>query len=147
MKLTSSVFDDGGSIPEKYGYEEENVSPPLRVEDAPDNAESFALVMDDPDAKPIAGKIWTHWVVWNLPAETTDIPEGDLPDDAVEGKTDYGEEAYGGPNPPGEEHTYRFKLYALDASLDLEAGSTEDDLEDAMDGHIVDETQLTGTYS
>lgn len=147
MKLTSSEFDDGKPIPDKYGYEEKNVSPPLRIENVPKEAESLVLVMDDPDAEPVAGKIWTHWVLWNIPSDTTEIPEGDVPEGAVEGQTDYGEQEYGGPNPPDHEHTYRFKLYALDSSLDLSPGSTENDLEEAMEGHVVEETQLLGTYT
>jgi Raf kinase inhibitor-like YbhB/YbcL family protein len=147
MKLKSPAFDNGEPIPKKYGYEEENISPPLSVADIPNDTESLALVIDDPDAKPIAGKVWVHWIVWNLPADTTDIPEGSLPEGTAEGQTDYGEQKYGGPNPPSGAHTYRFKLYSLDTSLDLEPGSTEADLEDAMNGHVVAETHLTGTYS
>ena len=147
MKLTTPAFDDGESIPDQYGYEAENVSPPLHVDDVPDEASSLALIMDDPDAEPIAGKIWTHWVVWNIPADMTTIAEGETPDAALEGQTDYGESTYGGPNPPDGEHTYRFRLYALDTELDLAAGSSESDLEAAMDGHVVAETLLTGTYT
>ena len=147
LKLDSPKFSDGGKIPRKYGYMNKNINPPLEISGVPDKTESLALVMDDPDAMEPAGKIWDHWVIWDISPEIEIIEEDDVPRGAVEGKNDYKKLGYGGPNPPDKEHTYIFKLYALDTKLDLKQGSTKDDLEDAMKGHILDKTKLTGTYA
>ena len=147
LKLDSPKFSDGKKIPRKYGYTNKNINPPLEISGVPDKTESLALVMDDPDAMEPAGKIWDHWVIWNISPEIEIIEEDDVPRGAVEGKNDYKKLGYGGPNPPDKEHTYIFKLYALDTKLDLKQGSTKDDLEDAMKGHILDKTKLTGTYA
>lgn len=148
LTLSTPAFDDGDPIPEKYGYEVDNVNPPLVVSGVPDDAASLALVVDDPDAMEPAGKIWDHWVVWNIPPGV-EIPEGWDPttDGATEGRNDFDETGYGGPAPPDREHTYRFKLYALDTTLDLPTSAGKDALEDAMEGHILDEAQLEGTYA
>ncbi|MFW6321644.1 MAG: YbhB/YbcL family Raf kinase inhibitor-like protein [Halohasta sp.] len=147
LQLTSPAFDDGEPIPREYGYTERNVNPPLEVDGVPDEAESLALVVDDPDAVDPAGKVWDHWVVWNVDPGTTTIPEDWDATAAVEGRNDYGDRGYGGPNPPDREHSYRFRLYALDAEVDLDAGSTKDDLLAAIEGHVLGEAQLAGTYS
>jgi Raf kinase inhibitor-like YbhB/YbcL family protein len=147
LRLTSPAFDDGAEIPREYGYDEANVNPPLEIDDVPDDADSLALVVDDPDAVEPSGQIWVHWLVWNAPPETTSIPERWDSDDAVEGTNDFDEVGYDGPRPPDEEHTYRFKLYALDTVLDLEEGATVDDLGAAMNGHVFAQTQLSGTYA
>lgn len=147
MKLSSPAFSDGESIPEKYGYTEKNVNPPLKIEDVPEEAESLVLLMDDPDAIEPAGKIWDHWIVWNIDPDTTEISKGSVPSGAVEGKTDFGEVGYGGPNPPDKEHTYRFRLFALDSELDLSKSSMKDDVEEAMEGKVLAEAKLTGTFA
>lgn len=147
LELTSPAFDDGGSIPETYGREAENVNPPLRIADVPDEAESLALIVDDPDAVTPAGKVWVHWLVWNVSPSRTTIPEAWGPTDAVEGTNDFDETGYGGPDPPDGTHTYRFKLYALDTVLDLSAGATKPELGQGMKGAVVARTQLEGTYS
>ncbi|WP_340101438.1 YbhB/YbcL family Raf kinase inhibitor-like protein [Salinibaculum salinum] len=147
LELTSPVFADGEQIPDKYGYTAENVNPPLEIEAVPADAESLALVMDDPDAVEPAGKVWDHWVVWNIDTETTTIPEGWDASGAVQGQNDYGEQDYGGPNPPDKEHTYRFRLYALDQQLELDADATKADLETALSGSVLEETTLEGTYA
>jgi hypothetical protein len=149
MRLTSDAFDDGEPIPERYGYRAENVNPPLTIHDVPDEAETLTLVVDDPDAVEPAGKVWDHWVVWNLPAETTTIPAGFDPESAgaVEGTNDYGEVGYGGPNPPDRRHTYRFVARALDTALALDSGETKAELERAAEGHVVAEAHLSGTYA
>ena len=146
LKLTSSAFPDGGEIPREYGYKNGNQEPPLIVSGKPKGTESVALIMDDPDAMAAVGKVWVHWVVWNI---TPDQETGDIITDitAVEGVTDFGEVGYGGPAPPDKRHTYVFKLYALDSILDLPEGSTKSELEKAMEGHIIEQTQLTGTYA
>lgn len=146
LTLESPAFDDGDRIPEKYGYTERNVNPPLEIGGVPDDAESLALVVDDPDAREPAGKVWDHWVVWNVSPETETIPEGWEPGDATEGPNDYGERGYGGPNPPDREHTYRFELYALETTLDLESDAGVDDLESAIEGRVIDRARLEGTY-
>ncbi len=146
ITLTSPAFDDGERIPEKYGYEAENVNPPLEIAKVPDGAESLALIVDDPDAVEPAGKVWDHWVVWNIPSKMTTIPEDWDPTDATEGTNDYGTVGYGGPNPPDREHRYRFKLFALDATLDLPTETDAEALESAMDSHVLEQTQLDGTY-
>lgn len=148
LELTSPAFDDGEPIPEQHGYETANVGPPLSISGVPDAAESLALVMDDPDAVDPAGMIWDHWVVWNVPTDV-EIPAGWDPseDGAVEGENDFGETGYGGPAPPDGEHTYEFTLYAVDTTLDLAEGATKDELERALEGHVVDEAELTGTYA
>jgi len=147
MRLSSPAFDDGAPIPEEYGYEVENVNPPLTVADVPADAVSLALVVDDPDAREPAGKVWDHWVVWNVDPAIGEIPRDWDAADAVEGQNDYGERGYGGPNPPDRQHTYRFRCYALADDLDLAPGSTKDDLETAMEGSLLAEAEHTGTYT
>ncbi|WP_411965291.1 YbhB/YbcL family Raf kinase inhibitor-like protein [Haloferax sp. YSMS24] len=147
LSLRSPAFDDGTEIPRQYGYTNQNTSPPLEIENVPANAESLALVMDDPDALEPAGKVWDHWVVWNVDPATAHIAEGDVPAGADEGTNSYGQRGYGGPNPPDGEHTYRFVLYALDTELDLEPGATKSHLERFVEGHVLDEARLTGTYA
>lgn len=146
LSLTSPAFDDGDRIPEEYGYTERNVNPPLEIGGVPDDAESLSLIVDDPDAKEPAGKVWDHWIVWNVPPGTETIPADWDADDAAEGTNDYGDPGYGGPNPPDRAHTYRFDLYALDTTLDLGTDADADALEDAMDGHVLAQTRLEGTY-
>ncbi|RDZ54393.1 YbhB/YbcL family Raf kinase inhibitor-like protein [Haloferax sp. Atlit-6N] len=147
LTLRSPAFDDGSPIPRTHGYATENESPPLRIGGVPPGTASLALVMDDPDAVKPAGKVWDHWLVWNIDPGTDAIEAGETPPDAVEGTNSYGETGYGGPNPPDGEHTYRFLLYALDTSLDLVAGATKADLKRAIAGHVTAETQLTGKYA
>ncbi|WP_224447907.1 YbhB/YbcL family Raf kinase inhibitor-like protein [Haloprofundus salilacus] len=148
LQLTSPAFDDGGAIPEQYGYERENVNPPLRVEGVPDETKSLTLVVDDPDAEQVAGKLWNHWLVWNVDPDVSEIPEAWSParNGAIEGKNDYGELGYGGPNPPDRPHRYRFRLWALDRELSLVAGATQRELDAAMDGHVLEGALLLGTY-
>ena len=143
LKLTSSAFSDGGEIPREYGYKNGNKVPPLTVSGIPEGTESLALIMDDPDAMEAVGKVWVHWVAWNMTPTNTELENLDK----VEGMTDFGEVGYGGPAPPDKRHTYVFKLYALDTKLDLPDKSTKADLEKAMEGHIIEQTQLTGTYA
>ena len=147
MKLESSSFENGGTIPKKFGYKNGNVSPSLIFSDIPDTTKSLALIMDDPDAMGAVGKVWVHWVLWNISKDVTKIDENTTPGNSVQGKTDFGEIGYGGPAPPDKEHTYIFKLYALDAVLDLSEDSTKVDVETSMKGHIIDETKLTGKYA
>ncbi|MFQ5782342.1 MAG: YbhB/YbcL family Raf kinase inhibitor-like protein [Nitrosopumilus sp.] len=145
--LESNAFENGGEIPRKYGYKNGNNSPPLKISDIPENTSSLALIMDDPDAMGAVGKVWVHWVLWNIDPNTTKFEENSIPADCFEGKTDFGEIGYGGPAPPDKEHTYIFKLYALDKKLDVDKGSTKKQIEETMKNHIIAETRLEGRYS
>jgi len=142
LELTSPAFSDGGEMPREYGYKHGNITPPLKIKCAYTRIKSLALIMDDPDAMEPAGKVWVHWVVWNIDPIATENLQ-----DATEGMTDFGEVGYGGPAPPDKRHTYVFKLYALDSKLELPDGSTKVDVEKAMEGHIIEQTTLEGTYA
>ena len=142
LKLTSSAFEDGGEIPRKYGYKNGNREPPLTMNGVPEGTKSLALIMDDPDAMGAVGKVWVHWVMWNIDPTNTELENL-----SREGMTDFGEVGYGGPAPPDKRHTYVFKLYALDSELDLPDKSTKADVEKAMEGHILEQATLTGTYA
>jgi len=145
--LESEAFDNGGVIPRKYGYKNGNLSPPLKISGVPENTSSLALIMDDPDAMGAVGKVWVHWVLWNIEPSVVELKENSIPSDCLEGETDFGEIGYGGPAPPDKEHTYIFKLYALDQKLDADKGSTKKQIEEAMKNHIITETRLEGKYS
>ena len=147
MTLVSSAFNSGEEIPKKYGYKFDNQSPPLQISSVPSDAKSLALVMDDPDATGAVGKVWVHWVIWNIDPTVTDISEGSSPSGSIEGKTDFGEIGYGGPAPPDKRHTYVFKLYALKTKLDLKKGATKAELESAMNGQIISQISLKGTFA
>jgi len=146
LKLTSSDFEDGGEIPRECGYKNGNKVPPLTISGIPEGTKSLALVMDDPDAMGAVGKVWLHWTVWDIDPTIAEISEN-LRDVLREGITDFGEVGYGGPAPPDKRHTYVFKLYALDCKLDLPNESTKADVEKAMEGHIIEQATLTGTYA
>ncbi len=149
IQLTSSAFENGKPIPVKYSCKGEDVSPPLAWGEPPAQTQSFALVMDDPDA-PVG--VWDHWVLYNIPASARSLPEA-LPDDerlsdgSLHGKNSWGRLGYGGPCPPSGTHRYFFKLYALDTTLDLNPGATKSQLLKAMQGHILAQGELMGTFS
>jgi Raf kinase inhibitor-like YbhB/YbcL family protein len=149
IQLTSTAFTEGQPIPKKYTCEGPDVSPALSWKGAPEGAKSFALICDDPDA-PMG--TWVHWVLFNIPADTTGLAE-DVPkklkldSGAKQGTSDFKRPGYGGPcPPPGKPHRYFFKLYALDTVLDLKEGATKKDLEKAMQRHILGQGRLMGTY-
>src|SRR5437868_518490 len=144
MKISSPAFQEGGTIPEKFSKNGQNVSPELRIEGAPAEAKSLALIVDDPDA-PVG--LFTHWLVWNIEPKTTEIPEARAPGGSVQGKNDFGDASYGGPQPPSGTHRYYFKIFALDKTLDLKAGAKRRELDAAMRGHIVGQGELMGRYS
>jgi len=146
LQLESPAFAHNGRIPDRCGYARANVNPPLRISGVPSTAASLALVVDDRDALAPAGKVWDLWVVWNIPPDIGLIPEGWAASVASEGKNDFGKVGYVGPNPPDTEHTYRFRLYALDVRLGLPTGATKDRLETVMVGRIVAEASLAGTF-
>ena len=143
MKLSSTAFENEKLIPSEHTCDGEDLSPPLTITEAPKNAKSLALIMDDPDA-PMS--TFTHWVVWNISLEKSQFVKGEQLQ-FPEGKTDFGSTGYGGPCPPSGTHRYFFKLYALDSTLDLKSGSTKNDLEKAMTGHIIEQATLIGKYS
>lgn len=147
LSLESSAFVPGKEIPKKYGYKFKNVSPPLKIRNIPKDTKSLAIIMDDPDAMGAVGKIWVHWVIWNINPTTTEILEGTIPPETIEGMNDFGEIGYGGPAPPDKRHTYIFKLYALKKKLDLKQGSTKAQLETAMKNQILAKTSLEGTFA
>jgi Raf kinase inhibitor-like YbhB/YbcL family protein len=149
IELHSTAFQPGATIPKPYTGDGADQSPPLSWSEPPAGTKSLALICEDPDAP---RGIWTHWVLFNLPADTRELKEGvpakeTLSNGARQGKNDFKNIGYGGPAPPkGKPHRYFFKLYALDATLDLPAGATRTELLDAMKGHILAEGQLMGKY-
>ena len=147
MELTSTAFKNGLNIPSKYGYNHENINPPLKIQNIPENTKSLFLIMDDPDALPAVGKIWLHWILWNISPEISEIPENSIPYNSVQGLNDFGEIGYGGPAPPDKEHTYLFKLYALDKTLSIEKNLSRTEIENEVKNHIITETLLTGKFS
>src|SRR5438093_10775190 len=144
MKITSSAFQEGGMIPDKYAKQGQNVNPPLRIEGAPAEAKSLALIVDDPDA-PVG--LFTHWLVWNIDSKTTEIAENSVPKGAVQGTNDYPNLGYGGPQPPSGTHRYYFKIFALDQTLDLKSGAKRQELDKAMSSHVIAQGELMGRYS
>jgi Raf kinase inhibitor-like YbhB/YbcL family protein len=149
LAVSSSAFQEGGKIPTKYTCEGQDVSPALTWGEPPAETRSFALIVDDPDAP---GGVFTHWVLFNLPVGSRELPEAvptqaQLANGSLQGKNDFGRIGYGGPcPPPGRPHRYQFTLYALDQPLDLKAGASKKQVIGAMQGHILAQGQLTGTY-
>ena len=147
--LASEVFLEGDPIPSIYACNGDDISPPLAWSGAPDNTNSFVLIMDDPDA-PVG--MWVHWVLFNIPGTVSVVDVGlptdaELLDGSQQGTNSWGRVGYGGPCPPSGVHRYYFKLYALDISLVLDESATKEDVLAAMEGHILIETELMGTYS
>ena len=153
LRLTSPAFSHGDEIPRKCGYKNGNSSPPLTIQmGESSDTKSLSLIMDDPDAMGAVGKVWVHWVTWNIaPAEPNGlfgVGWNTKFNGAIEGMTDFGEVGYGGPAPPDKRHTYVFKLYALDDELGLSNDDvTKADVEKAMEGHIIEQAILEGTYA
>ena len=148
MELKSSSFKEGEMIPQNYTCDAQDVSPALEWSAAPENTISFALICDDPDA-PMG--TWVHWVYYDIPSETSSLPEdvGSQEKPAgggTQGISDFGRIGYGGPCPPGGTHRYYFKLYALDIMLDLLPGADKNTLLKKMEGHILDQAELMGRY-
>jgi Raf kinase inhibitor-like YbhB/YbcL family protein len=140
MELESPEFKNNNHIPKKFTYRGENVNPALMISGIPSGAKSIALICDDPDAP---GKEWVHWVAFNMPV-TPKIEENSAP--GKQGVNDFGRNGYDGPNPPLGTHRYVFKVYALDAELDLKEGISKVDLERAMEGHVLAKAELIGLY-
>lgn len=131
-----------GNIPSEFTCDGSDLSPPLSISDVPTNAKSLVLISDDPDA-PVG--TWDHWVVFNIPPATKQIPQDTEPNGAP-GKNSWGRTGYGGPCPPSGTHRYFFRLYALDTTLNLPQGSTKKQIEAAMQGHILAKAELIGLY-
>ncbi len=146
MKLTSPSFNHNGLIPSIYTCDGINCSPPFKIRDVPPNAKSIVLIMDDPDAVKEVGRVWDHWIVFNIPATMTIINKGEQPT-GVAGKNSGGNIAYVGPCHSQGEHCYVFKLFALDLILQLSEGATRSQVEHAMHGHVIEETKLAGRYT
>lgn len=145
LQLKSPAFLEQGQIPAKYtcdGYDV-NINPLLQISDVPEGTQSIVLIVDDPDTP--RGD-WTHWLLWNIPAQTSQIVEDEIPVGSVQGKNDFGRNEYGGPCPPSGTHRYQFKLYALDIQLNLDVNTGKKKLEKAMQGHILDQALLVGLY-
>jgi Raf kinase inhibitor-like YbhB/YbcL family protein len=149
FQIKSVAFSPGGTIPKKFTCDGPDDSPQLTWTDPPAKTQSFALIMDDPDA-PVG--TWVHWVIYDLPASARELAEGitkkeQLPSGTRQGRNDFGKIGYGGPcPPPGKPHRYVFKLYALDVKLGLKAGAKKSDVERAMQAHILAQTELMGRY-
>ena len=149
--VIKSAFEDGGYIPEEYTADGKDISPPLIIENVPAEAKTLAIIVDDPDA-PMG--TFTHWLVWNIPADVNKISKNiekkeELKglDGALQGKNDFNDLGYMGPAPPSGVHTYRFYVYALDSQLDLEAGADKETLLDALEGHVLQKAVLKGEYT
>lgn len=140
MKILSPEFENNGFIPQKFTCQGEDINPALIIEDLPKAAQSLALIVDDPDA---SVGTWVHWVVFDIPLINS-IKENSVP--GKQGRNDSGRDEYGGPCPPSGTHRYFFKLYALDKKLDLAEGITKQELEKAMQGHILEQDKLIGLY-
>jgi Raf kinase inhibitor-like YbhB/YbcL family protein len=154
IHLESPAFADGGAIPKTYTCDGGDVSPPLKWSGVPEAAKSLALVVEDPDAP---RGTWTHWVLFDIPADVGELPQGVPTEGRVElgpggkaarqGKNDFGKTGYGGPCPPSGTHRYVFRIYALGTELGLGPGTTRDQLLRAVKGHVLAEGRLTGRYS
>jgi Raf kinase inhibitor-like YbhB/YbcL family protein len=142
MKISSSAFAENATIPMKYTCQGDNVNPPLHIDNVPQATVSFVLIVDDPDA-PMG--TWVHWVVWNI-APVSEIHEDSTPQGGRQGLTSAKSHEYSGPCPPSGTHRYFFKVYALDTTLQLDANATKQDVESAMDGHIIERAELIGLY-
>ena len=152
LSLQSSIFTDGNEIPSQYTCEGKDISPPLSWEGVPENTQSLVLIVDDPDAPdPKAPKMtWVHWVVYNIPPNITGFPEAasvpDIAPGAEEGINDWKRSGYGGPCPPIGRHRYFHKLYALDTILTGLHTSSKQQVEAAIQGHVIAQAELVGTY-
>jgi len=149
FKLTSSAFASGTAVPDKYTCKGEDISPPLEWSGAPDKVATYAIVMDDPDAP---SGTWVHWLIWNFPPSgssmSADTPRlRNFDDGGRQGRNSFGKIGYNGPcPPPGQTHRYFFRIYALDQKLDLQAGATRAQLDAAMKGHVLAQSEYMGTF-
>ena len=145
MKIESPAFANNEAIPIKYTCDGENINPPLKIENVPSSTKSLVLIVDDPDAP---GRTFLHWLLWNIPPQTKNIPENSVPERAFQGITDFGKKGWGGPCPPRGvgTHHYHFKLYALDKILDISPSAGAQEVKEAMENHIIDKAELVALY-
>jgi Raf kinase inhibitor-like YbhB/YbcL family protein len=143
LQIYSPAFLENGFIPEKYTCDGENISPPLHIKGVSPKTLSLVLIMEDPDA--LVGD-WVHWTVWNMEASTKVIRENSIPEGSVEGETDFQMPAWVGPCPRWGVHRYVFKIFALDIKLSLAMRATREELNSAMQGHILESNALVGLY-
>ena len=143
MKITSSAFHEGANIPSKFTCDGSDTSPPLQIAGVPSDAKSLVLIVDDPDAP---SGLFTHWLVWNIPPQTSSIAEGSAPK-GVHGANDFGKSGYGSPCPPSGTHRYSFKIFALDSALELRSGAKRSQVDAAMKGHVIAQGELVGRYA
>lgn len=151
MTITSPVFKHKTKTPIKYTCDGENINPPLEFSGIPEETKSLVLIVDDPDAP---SKTWVHWVLYNIAPSTTKIEENSIPQEALQGTTDFGSLGYGGPCPPASQrgepsgtHRYFFKLYALDTILDAPSGFTKQQVLEKVRDRVIEETELVGLYN
>ncbi|MFB6132875.1 MAG: YbhB/YbcL family Raf kinase inhibitor-like protein [Halanaeroarchaeum sp.] len=147
LSVSSSDFEEGGSLPDWTGYANENENPELQLSGVPDDAESLVIVLDDPEARPVGGHTWDHWLVWDVDADVGTIPR-DWDAEGTVGYTDYMEQGYGGPSPPEGSHDYRFKVLALDSTLDIPETTRKTRVGSAiaMNAEVLAATQIEASY-
>ncbi|MDE3202404.1 MAG: YbhB/YbcL family Raf kinase inhibitor-like protein [Acidobacteriota bacterium] len=149
LTVTTTAFSPGGTIPKNYTCDGADRSPNVSWSGAASGVQSFALIADDPDAP---GSTWTHWLIWNIPAKSSGLQDGvpkveTLDNGSRQGRNDFRRSGYGGPCPPrGKPHHYHFKVFALDTILNLPAGAGRNQLESAMQGHVITQGELVGIY-
>jgi len=148
FQVRSPAFAEGQPIPELHSCEGRDISPPLVWTEPPAGTRSLALICDDPDAP---GGVWVHWVLYNLPSTTRELPQNVAPEPVLalgerQGRNSWGRIGYGGPCPPSGTHRYFFRLFALDVMLETPAGCSRVEIEAAMRGHVIGHAQLMGTY-
>ena len=141
LRLACASFGEGEAIPSRYTCDGDNINPPLDITGVPENTQTLVLIVDDPDA-PVG--TFTHWVVFDIPADNKRIEEGSVP--GTQARNDFGKTSYGGPCPPSGTHRYFFRVFALDASLQFPEGVARQDVEKAMGGHVIAEGALMGRY-
>ncbi len=149
MKLSSPAFEHGARMDSKFTCQGDNISPPLKIEDVPEEAQSLVLICDDPDAATDPngpGDTYDHWVLYNISPKVTEVPQDSSPASATQGLNGRHDLSWIGPCPPTGEHRYFFRLYALDTKLDLEEGADKEEVESALAGHVLAHTELIGTY-
>ena len=143
MTITSPAFSDNQAIPKQYTCDGAGINPPLQFASVPSEAKTLALLVEDPDAPT---GTWIHWLMWNIPSAVSQIAENSVPEGAVQGQGSSGQNVYGSPCPPSGIHRYIFTVYALDGKLVLPSYSTVENLQAAMQGHIIDQAQIIGLY-
>lgn len=144
MKLKSPAFEEGQLIPPIYTCDGDNINPPLEITDVPANAQSLALIVDDPDAP---NGTFTHWLLWNMSPLTREISENISPGVASQGMNGAGQQGYLGACPPSGVHRYHFKLYALNKNLDVTLNISREELEEEIEGSVIERAELVGIYS